>query len=259
MPADVGAAGDAGAAGDRGVRANAHVVAHLDLVVELDALFEHRIVDRAAIDRGVGADLDVVADAYGADLRNLDPAALFLGDAEAVGADHGTGMDDDARADRATGIHHHARIKRAVVTDAYALADDAARADRHALAELRAFRDHCSSMHAGLLHHQRIEKLREPREIGVRIVGDDARKARLRFRLRAEHHGARAGRREFRAVARAGEEADVARARTLERGDLVHARVRVAGYAAAEALHDLAERQRPRHRFTWRAACPRAP
>src|SRR5690349_1132191 len=153
MPADVGAAGDAGAAGDRGVRANAHVVAHLDLVVELDALFEHRIVDRAAIDRGVGADLDVVADAYGADLRNLDPAALFLGDAEAVGADHGTGMDDDARADRATGIYHYPRIQGAVVADRDALADDATRADGGALAELRVLSHDCGGMHARLLHH----------------------------------------------------------------------------------------------------------
>ena len=82
-------------AGDRGVRADAHVVADLDLVVELDALLDHRVVERAAVDRGVGADLDVVADAHAADLRNLDPAALLRRDAEAVGADHHAGVQDD--------------------------------------------------------------------------------------------------------------------------------------------------------------------
>src|SRR5262245_26526088 len=80
---DVGAAGDAGARRDRGVRADAHVVADLDLVVELDALLDHRVVQRAAVDRGVGADLDVVADPHAADLRDLYPgtvrAALVAG------------------------------------------------------------------------------------------------------------------------------------------------------------------------------------
>ena len=42
---------------------------------------------RAAVDRGVGADLDVGADDDPADLRDLDPAPGVLGHAEAVGAD----------------------------------------------------------------------------------------------------------------------------------------------------------------------------
>ena len=50
-----------------------HVVADLDLVVELHAVLDHRVVQRAAVDGGVGADLDVVADDHAADLRNLAP------------------------------------------------------------------------------------------------------------------------------------------------------------------------------------------
>src|SRR5262245_51059131 len=68
--ADLRAAGNAGAAGDRGVRADVAVVTDLDLVVELDALLDHRVVERAAVDGGVGANLDVVADAHAADLRD---------------------------------------------------------------------------------------------------------------------------------------------------------------------------------------------
>src|SRR5258708_7087491 len=78
VPPDVGAAGDAGARGDRGMRADAYVVADLDLVVELHSLLDHRVVERAAVDGGVRADLDVVADAYGADLRDLQPAPLLF-------------------------------------------------------------------------------------------------------------------------------------------------------------------------------------
>ncbi len=48
----------------RSVRADAHVVADHDEVVELDALLDHGVVDGAAVDGGVGADLDVGADAH---------------------------------------------------------------------------------------------------------------------------------------------------------------------------------------------------
>ena len=51
------------------------VVADLDLVVELHVVLDHRVVDRAAVDRGVGADLAVVADEHAADLRDLAPSA----------------------------------------------------------------------------------------------------------------------------------------------------------------------------------------
>src|SRR5262249_54731507 len=130
VPADAGAARHPGAARHRRVRSDAAVVADLDLVVELDAVLDHRIVERAAVDGGVGADLDVVADAHHADLGNLDPApGLVLRAAEPVGADHRAGMHDDPLAEGAAVIHHHARIKAAPASDAHAVADDAARAN----------------------------------------------------------------------------------------------------------------------------------
>jgi hypothetical protein len=54
-----------------------HVVADLDQVVELDAVLDHRVVQRAAVDAGVGADLHVVADAHRAQLldRSQRPAS----------------------------------------------------------------------------------------------------------------------------------------------------------------------------------------
>ena len=58
------------------VRADVHVVADLHQVVELDAVFDHGVVERAAVDAGVGADLDVVADTHRAELLDLDPAPL---------------------------------------------------------------------------------------------------------------------------------------------------------------------------------------
>src|SRR6478609_1048799 len=110
VPADIGATCDPYAAGDRRVRADAGVVADLDQVVELRALLDHRVVEMAAVDGRVRADLDVVADAHRADLRDLDPALARARVAEAVGADHGSGVNDAARADRAARVDHHARL-----------------------------------------------------------------------------------------------------------------------------------------------------
>src|SRR5947208_2778425 len=137
----VGAHAHADAARHGGVRADAHVVPDLDLVVELHALFDHRVVDRAAIDRGVGDDLHLVADAHGSDLGNLDPAPGVLGDTEAVGADHHSGVQDAARADRTAGVDHHPRIQAGFIADAHPFAHHAVGPDRNPFAELDVARD----------------------------------------------------------------------------------------------------------------------
>ena len=62
------------ARGHRCVRADAAVVTHHDLVVQLDAVGHEGVFERAAIDRGVGADLDVVADGHAAQLGILPQA-----------------------------------------------------------------------------------------------------------------------------------------------------------------------------------------
>ena len=62
MPTDPGAAGDADATGQRAVGADADVMRDLNLVVQLDPVLDHGIFQRAAIDGGVGADLDIIAD-----------------------------------------------------------------------------------------------------------------------------------------------------------------------------------------------------
>ena len=84
---------------------------------------------RAAVDAGVGADLDVVADAHRAELLDLDPGALVRREAEAVGADHHAGMQQAARADDAVLAHGHARLEHGAGADARAALDHAQRAD----------------------------------------------------------------------------------------------------------------------------------
>src|SRR5207342_2719954 len=101
----------------------------LHLVVEADILFEHGVLDRAAIDAGVGADFAIVADAHAAELRHLDPAAGIHRQSETVGADHRARMDahiasePDSGDQGDTGDQFRARADHAI------LADDAARPD----------------------------------------------------------------------------------------------------------------------------------
>ena len=102
---------------------------NLDLVVELDVVLDHRVVDRAAIDRRVRADFAISADDDTPDLGNLEPAPTLLGHAEAIGTDHRSSVDDAAHADRAAGIDRHPRIEAAVGADLDVLAEGRARTD----------------------------------------------------------------------------------------------------------------------------------
>src|SRR5258706_12383692 len=242
MAPDVGAAGDTDAAGHRGMRADARVVADLDLIVELHALLDDGVVERTAVDRGVGTDLDIVADAHRADLRDLDPAPVVVGDAKAVGADHRPRMDDHPLAERAPRVDHDARIEAAIFADLDLVAYHAAGADRDARAQLCAFRHHGRGMHARRLRAHRIEDLRHAREVEIGIVGHDTRPRRIAFRFGTADYRPGTRRVELRAVALAGEEADLARARRLERSHLVDEGIGGARHAAAEAGDGLCER-----------------
>src|SRR6185369_12681876 len=62
------AAGDPGAACNHRVSTYPDIVTQLDLVIELDALLDHRVLDCAPVDGGVGADLHIGADQHRADL-----------------------------------------------------------------------------------------------------------------------------------------------------------------------------------------------
>ena len=99
---DVGTARDPDAAGHRRMGADVDVVANLNQIVQFHAIFDHGVVERAAIDAGVGADLDVVADADCAQLFDLDPGPLMGREAKSVRPDHHTRVHDATLAQRAS-------------------------------------------------------------------------------------------------------------------------------------------------------------
>ncbi len=84
---------------------DADVVADLHQIIDPGAGADHGVLQRAAVDGGVGADLHIVLDQHAAELRDGMEAVRGDGEAEAVLADAGARIDVDAvdRSARATG------------------------------------------------------------------------------------------------------------------------------------------------------------
>ena len=98
-------AGDPHTRSHYAVLADADVVAELNLIVELCAFTHKGVINRAAIDRRVGADFNVSPQYRAAALRDLDPLALKGRKSETVAAQYGTGLHDAAVADNCAGQH----------------------------------------------------------------------------------------------------------------------------------------------------------
>src|SRR5258708_1618508 len=89
---------------DGGMSAYGHVVAYLYLIVQLHPMLHHRVVDGAPVDGGVRTDLHIVADLDAAHLRHLHPSPRIGRETEAVGADHGSDVQNTTLADAHPGI-----------------------------------------------------------------------------------------------------------------------------------------------------------
>ena len=101
------AARNAHTPGNGGMRADAHIVGNLYLVIQYYTVFQNRIFQGAAINRGRGTDLTIVADAYRAELGDFHPATGIIGVAKTIAADY------------APRVHHHAVAQQATVVNGY--------------------------------------------------------------------------------------------------------------------------------------------
>jgi len=129
--ADGRATGHPDAARQHGVRPDPDVMSNLDLVVELDAVLDDGVLDRTPVDRRVGPDLDVIADADGPDLGHLHEAVAIWREAEAVGPDHG------------------AAVEHAPLAQAHAPVQDYVGDEAGVGADVRVLHDHRAGPHAG--------------------------------------------------------------------------------------------------------------
>src|SRR5438309_10790394 len=104
---DGDAAADPGLRGNHDALTDIAVVSNMDQIVELGSLSNARATERAAIDGRVCAELDVVLDNHGADLRKLVIAHVAANVTKAVGADYNSSMQKDSVANRHAGFNEN--------------------------------------------------------------------------------------------------------------------------------------------------------
>src|SRR5207253_11170074 len=89
------AARQSGLTGDDAIAADPAIVRDHDQVIELGALADHGVRQRAPVNGGAGADLDIVLDDHAAELRDLEIVRASGGETETRLADPCTWQDDD--------------------------------------------------------------------------------------------------------------------------------------------------------------------
>ena len=140
---------DADAAADHAVRSDAAIVPDLNLIINLRAVSDYCVIQRAAVNRGIGADLNIVTDRDAAHLRDLDPFPGERRETEAFTADRGTHIDDHTASHVAVVTHLGLREKMRVFADFGLRADIGAFTDPHKRADLRAGTNHRAGIHPG--------------------------------------------------------------------------------------------------------------
>ena len=96
MRANAGTASHTHTPGHGRVRTDVHVVADLDQVVEFDAVLDHGVIQRAAVNAGIGANLDIIADAHPTQLLNFFPAPGMRRKAKAISSNDNAGVKNAA-------------------------------------------------------------------------------------------------------------------------------------------------------------------
>ena len=134
--------GQARLRGNHGVRANLAVVADVDQIVQLHAFSDARIIERAAVDRGVCADFDVVANFHNSGLRKFPVFSVTRSIPKTVRANDRAGMNLHAMADADTGVKRNARMNPAIFADPASRSDHGVRADLSARTNMGVFADH---------------------------------------------------------------------------------------------------------------------
>src|SRR2546430_15926594 len=175
--------------GNHRVRSNLHVVSDMYQIIDFDAFGNTRIVQRAAIDRGVRADLHVVTYFYDTSLRKFPVPAFAKRVAETVRSQNSSRVNLDAIAYSRIRIKVHARMDSAVVSNPTPSADHAVRANLRFLTNMNVFadhrvgtdagarrdfcqrRDHCRRMHAVRNHRWFTQQRRSLREGDLYIFG----------------------------------------------------------------------------------------
>ena len=249
--------------GDRAVFADAAVVTDLTEIVDLRSGADRRHAGLRAIDARFRADLDVVAEFDGPDLRNLVQRAVEKRPAETVAADNRLRLQDHAIAEHAAvghigvrvqetriaharaGADHDARAQHGHRTDRCARADDRVRVDIHLRADSRGRIDDGRRVHERALRTRRFEHAEQSREREPRRAhGDERLLIRCRgideFLIDEDGAGTRCERRAEKAFV--GRERQRGRVDVVRRRDPPDPHAGIANHPATGSLRDRTER-----------------
>ena len=127
--ADPNAAGDPGLRRDHRVLSDDDVVGHLHQIVDLHAVLNPGPSKTGAVDRGIGADFDVVINLHNSNLRDLFIFPFPWFEPETIRADHDTAMNDDAGTDLRAFANRDVRINQTVRAYDRFMADVTSRSD----------------------------------------------------------------------------------------------------------------------------------
>jgi len=118
-----GTARNTGLRGDHAMFANGHVVCDLDEIVDLGAFADAGFAKSTAIYARIGADLHIVFDHDGSDLRKLDVSISVACKSKPVSADNDAAVENDVVADGAIVFDEDSGIQSAACPDLYVVAD----------------------------------------------------------------------------------------------------------------------------------------
>ena len=234
MPHDIGGTANGTACSHRGAACNAracshghvapqmHIVGNLDQVVEFDTVFNHGVVQRTAVDTGVGTNFHIVADAHTAQLLNLDPLPLILCKTKAIGSNDSARMHDATLADGAVRTERYARFEPAARTDRSALLDHAHGADDGIRRNMRlgVYKGRGVNVVIGRWLRTLFPPLTQTCKTGVGVVHHDvvqATAARLFFRPGRHNDAGRGGILQMRQKLAIAEEGDAVCVRRFQR------------------------------------------
>jgi len=261
MPTDACTAGDTDTAGDGSMFTDHDVVRNLHQVVDFDPGLDHRIVERAAIDAGVGADFNIVADAHAPQLWHFLPALIDPGQTKTIATDHDSGVQQGTFTDVRPRQHRNPRHQPAIGADTDPGADHATRSDMHAwpnigtrldtaegvdadtLVDPSRSVDRRTGMDTGFGRAARVHELCGPGIAGIRIFGNERRYRTIhRISVRKDHR-CRTGMRQVTPVFRIGQKTQLSGTCVLQRGDTGQALFPGAAQHGIDAVGQLRDRQ----------------
>ncbi len=254
--------GDANLTGHDAPGSNTDIMTNLDLIIQLHASLDNRIPQRAAIDAGVGSNLNIILQHHTTGLRNLQMLTTCPCITEAIRADDGPSLQDHAVSQLRAILNDDIGVNDAIPSDTNPMTNDHARTNDRMIADLNLRPNHdmsadidmraqfgrlmenCGIVNMPTSLGQRVKMSLKQSEGQIRILDlDHGTGTNLRFPL-TDQNDPSAGGRKLGTIFRIGEKRGLAWTGISQRIDTLDAGFRVSiDQFTAHKPGDLRQRQ----------------